>query len=195
MSTYYPPGQQGGLWLQRQTCHIKKGLIPDPCLGMSARPHFPFSSQLHFVTVSYMVHFFTPITWEPQLVNKNSHHACLLDSFGKLRPRLEKDGKRSDLSSCNFCVPCHDFISLWDLEKQLSIGPGYGFPWVQFVKAQPSKDEKLHGVRYHHQSIYTLQPWSFGWSPAVGTHHAIVSLNKLHHMALGLLNSGVWLQF
>lgn len=48
------------------------------------------------------------------------------------------------------------------------MGPGYGFPWVQFVNAHLPRDEKQLGVRYQHQVLGVLQ-----------LEHTIASLNKI----------------
>lgn len=175
MSTYYPPGQQGGLWLQRQARVMEIGLIPDFSLRRWSHPHFVFSEpNLLRCSSSFfflMVHLFSRclITREPQLVNRKSQDsgiAWLPDGFfgeADSLPGWRITGKRSDFSSCNVCAPCHNFSTLWGhMKKQLSVSPGSSFPWVQFVNAQLFRDEKLLGVRHQHQCRNTLQSRSFG---------------------------------
>lgn len=99
-----------------------------------------------------------------------SHEAlsllCLLDSFVKLtrcqvRELLEKEVISVPVTSAFLAItspPCEDARGI-----AAECRSGLQFPpWVQFVNAQLSRDEKPLCVRHQHQCINTAWPSSLG---------------------------------
>lgn len=163
MSSYYPLGQQGGLWLQRQPCNIKTGsLILEFCLRTWSHLRF-----VCFVTFFYTVHLFSCslITRKPQLVNKShntlnkliyrtllgSSDAVMLENCWERRERFHWDSPHwEDTWSNN-----------WVLVRAAA-SQGFNLLTLSFTEM---RNCLLLGIK-----INVLQPWNFGWSAAVGTY-------------------------